>query len=706
MPGIKRKEVPGAVRYSNNNAKKIKTKSGAVKPSHNQALKAQLEKSADDLVESDTTESSAFGEISDHEASRESSVDELGNVQADEDIEMTAPKPSSEISKAPQAKGDTNIAANSNSSRESHAKQKILVLERKAAKPNADVILRSKKIWERLRRKSHVPLAERKELVTELFDIITGRVKDFVLKHDSVRVIQTALKYANLEQRKMIARELAGEYRGLAESRYAKFLIGKLLVHGDAEIRDMIIPEFYGHVRRLIKHAEASWILDDIYRGVATPQQRATILREWYGAEFALFQRDQKSGITATLSDILEQSPEKRSPIMRSLHELINHLVQKNMSGFTLLHDAILQYFLNTRPGSEEASELIELLKGDEEGDLLKNLAFTRSGAEVVCLSLAYGSAKDRKHILKTYKDTIGTLASDVQGHMILLTAFDTIDDTVLTAKSIFPEMLGKDAAPETQQENILTLAGDPNARVVLLYLFAGKAKWLMPTEDITLIEKVHGIRTTTSKKDPEARRSELVKGISRSALATIAAQAGALIQTSFGCQFITEVLLGADGDKKAAIEAIAEVAMGKPTTEGHISQSPAAGRMLKTLVSGGRYSAKAKKVVPIDPPLHFGDVFYSKIGSQILDWAVGPSSFVVVGLLEAKDFESTDELLSILKKHKKALSKAAEEETNAQKSRIQPDEVDEAKGVAKQGGKHVRETGNKGTKLLLKKMV
>jgi pumilio family protein 6 len=108
--------------------------------------------------------------------------------------------------------------------------------ERKAAKPNADEIARSKKLWERLRLKSHVDLEERKKLITELFDIVTGRVKDFVFKHDSVRVIQCALKYANKEQRKMIAEELKGEYRALAESRYAKFLIAKLLVTGYAPL--------------------------------------------------------------------------------------------------------------------------------------------------------------------------------------------------------------------------------------------------------------------------------------------------------------------------------------------------------------------------------------------------------------------------------------------------------------------------------------
>ena len=60
--------------------------------------------------------------------------------------------------------------------------------------------------------------------------IVLGRVKEFVLKHDAVRVIQCALKYADMEQTKTIATELRGEYRTLAESKYAKFLVGKLLV--------------------------------------------------------------------------------------------------------------------------------------------------------------------------------------------------------------------------------------------------------------------------------------------------------------------------------------------------------------------------------------------------------------------------------------------------------------------------------------------
>ena len=534
-------------------------------------------------------------------------------------------------------------------------------------------------------------------LVAELFEIITGRVKEFVFKHDSVRVIQTALKYANVDQRKMIAKELKGEYRGLAESKYAKFLVGKLLVHGDPEIRDLIMPEFYGHVRRMIKHPEGSWILDDIYRGIATPKQKAILLREWYGAEFAIFKTSGEDLVSSDLKELLDHHPEKRTPITRSLHELVNQLVQKKTTGFTMLHDAMLQYFLNLQPAGEEAVEFIELLKGDEEGDLLKNLAFTKSGAQLVCLALAYGNAKDRKHILKTYKNTIQILAFDNHGHQVLLAAFDVIDDTVLTSKSIFPELLGKDSAPEQQHETIMSYLVHLNARIPLLYLFSGKAKSIVTPEDLGMLDEVHKIRATTSRKEPETRRKELLKALSPTLLSFIAANAETLIQTSFGCLFMTEVLLGAEGEKQKALKAIAALANGGEQVQASL-ESPAAGRMLKTLVVGGRYNPATKAIDTVEPPLGFHEVLYAKIQDMVLEWATGGNSFVIVGLLEAAGFPARDALRETLAEHRKELSKAANDTTPAQKASA------EVKSRELNGAK-ARQVGNKGTQLLLQKL-
>ncbi|KAL4969117.1 uncharacterized protein BDV14DRAFT_118081 [Aspergillus stella-maris] len=601
---------------------------------------------------------------------------DIEDLDAEEDVEMDDVDEDEEEEDDDEDKKSSSkedeVKKNANASRESHAKQKALLAERKAAKPNADQIARSKKLWERLRRKSHVPLEERKKLIAELFEIITGRVKDFVFKHDSVRVIQTALKYANTEQRKQIARELTGSYVELAQSKYAKFLIGKLIVHGDTEVRDLVIGEFYGKVKRLIRHPEASWILDDIYRTVATKEQQANLLREWYGAEFAIF-RDTKAGEkpTSELSVILEQDPAKRSPIMRFLLELINQLIQKKTTGFTMLHDAMLQYFLNVKPGSSEATEFIELIKGDEEGDLVKNLAFTASGARLMCLALAYSTAKDRKQLTRFYKDTVKMMAGDLHGHLVLLAAYEVIDDTKLTSKLIFPELLNQNISDEeARNEELLYQATDLTARIPVLYPFANanhtdtkkQMKWLLPESDHAIIDEIRTIRKETSKKEPSIRRAELIKAASPPLLDFITARADVLLESSFGCQFLAEVLFdadAADGKKDAALAAVAEAAKTRSDTK----DSPFVGRMLKSLVQGGRFNPAEKKVEKVEPALGFGGLLYGQIGKEVMSWATGSNVFVIVALAESEEFEKRSELLKALKKGKKELEKAAKSE-------------------------------------------
>ncbi|KAI0815628.1 armadillo-type protein [Xylaria sp. FL0064] len=615
-------------------------------------------------------------------------------------------------------------------SRESHQKQRQLAQDRKANKPLADELSRAKKLWERLRRKSHVPKEERDKLVEELFAITTGRMKDFVLKHDAVRVVQTATKYSTPERRRMIAKELQGTYALLAESRYAKFLIGKLIVEGDNEVRDLIVPEFYGRVRKMINHPEASWILDDIYRGVASKEQKAILLREWYGPETFLFKGagEEEGTPTAELSVILEKEPGKRAPIMKYLLDLTNQLIQKKMTGFTMLHDAMYQYYTNVKPGSEEAKEYMEMIKEDENGDLLKNMAFTKYGARLVCLLLAYGTAKDRKQILKTYKDTFQLMSADPHGHLVILTAYDTVDDTVLTSKSIILELLGK--SEQNELTNIVTLANDPNARLTIRYLLEGASKAIFDGShagDLQLLEQVWEIRKTTSKKDPETRQKELVAALSPSLLAAIASSPEELIATSFGCQLVTEALLSCIGDKSEALKAVASTAGGDPDaapeeaeeeTEAittspsppHISKFPHGGRMFKTLISGGHFDKASRKVIPCDPPLQFADILYPVIKEYIMSWATGPSSFVVLNLLEAEDFSHKSELRKTLKKHKKQLEKAATEETPEQQAaREATNSNSEAEKPAKKGKKagpkKERPIGNMGSKLLLEKL-
>ncbi|KAM0322845.1 hypothetical protein ACHAQA_009186 [Verticillium albo-atrum] len=607
------------------------------------------------------------------------------------------------------------------SSKEAHALQKKLARERKAAKPLGDEVQRAKKIWERLRRKSHVPSEERKQLLEELFSIITGRVKDYVLKHDAVRAVQTAIKYSNAAQRKQICTELQGTFSQLAESRYAKFLIAKLVVQKEVEIRDMIIPEFYGRVRRLINHPEASWILDDIYRQVASKEQKAILLREWYGPEFALLERSKDEKPTSDLATILEETPSKRGPIMKTLSDMINSLVQKKMTGFTMLHDAMLQYFLNIKAGSDEHTSFLELIRDDESGDLLKNMAFTRSGSRLVCLLLAHGSSKDRRNILKVYKDNFVLMSGDVNAHMVILTAYDVIDDTKMTSKVIFSELIGDDE--EKIAENIAASMNNQYARTALMYPIEGLSKTLFlsnMSDDREILKEVHEIRKTTSKKDDHIRRAELAAALAPSLLNAIAAAAPTLMADSFGCHIVSEVLLSVEGDKTKALEAVAAVAENDPTAEpmeldglvqlAHVSRTPWGGRALKTLIAGGKFNKESGKVEQIEPPLKFADTLYPVIKDYVVEWATGPSSLVVLALLESPDFSHSKELKATLKKSKKQLQKAATEETPEQKAKREAEAAEEdsekdgkkAKKGKKSGAKPERPVGNSGTRLLL----
>ncbi|KAK3622495.1 Pumilio y domain member 6 [Elasticomyces elasticus] len=602
------------------------------------------------------------------------------------------------------------------SSAEAHAKQRQQARERKAGKPNADAIARSKKIWERLRRKSHVPAAERKELVTELFEIITGRVRDFVFKHDSVRVIQCALKYADKTQRRIIVDELRSDVRALAESRYGKFLVAKMVVEGDQAVRDIIAPEFYGHVKRLMNHPEAGWIVDDIYRQIASSRQKAVMLREWYGTEFALANRDGKLSTDETTSDlkvILEENPEKRRPILDFLHQIINSFLQKKLTAFTMLHDGMLQYFLALEPNTEPHTAFLDLMKADIEtkveakdsndasggGDLFRNLAFTKSGSRLVCLALAYGSAKDRKIILRCFKDTVQLMAFDQYAKMVLVTGLDVPDDTKMSGKAIVSELAAQSVvgSEEMRLNTFESVAISLTARVPLLYPLAGAAKWLMNEQDKTILEEVHAIRATTSKKDPELRRKGLLEYLAPPVLDLVTQSASNLVKTSFGCQVITETLLEAHSEgtadaRNAAKQAVAELAQGDPNEEGHVALDASAGRMLKTLVLGGAFDATTKTTKMSEPRLGFAEALYPIIKDRLVEWACSPSSFVVVSLLESEDVEGSvkAEVREALKKAKKAVQKAADGEA--------------VEGDAK-GKKEGKAKGNAGARILLEKM-
>ncbi|KAL8956288.1 MAG: hypothetical protein Q9193_006153 [Seirophora villosa] len=160
MSGTKRKAIhsSGGPDQSTKKQKAIPKK--ALKP-HAAARDLETATDSDPIFESDSTEHSGDDDGVSWPSGDESKSQQDGDNNPHEGV----PLPEISSKKDSKARAPTNESNGlSTSSKDAHAKQKALAQERKAAKPNAESIARTKKLWERLRRKSHVPLEERKKL--------------------------------------------------------------------------------------------------------------------------------------------------------------------------------------------------------------------------------------------------------------------------------------------------------------------------------------------------------------------------------------------------------------------------------------------------------------------------------------------------------------------------------------------------------------
>jgi len=199
-----------------------------------------------------------------------------------------------------------------------------------------------------------------------------------------------------------------------------------------------------------------------------------------------------------------------------------------------------------------------------------------------------------------------------------------------------------KTASSEAQTEKVVGLMAHQVGHVSLLYPFVGAQAKLVQPPALKVIQDVHKIRTETSKKDPKIRMAELIAPLSPICLTAIEQRAADIVATSFGCLSITEIIMGAVGDKSAAVNALAQLAGGDPSPADHASHSPWFSKLLKSLVANGRWDKKTGRVIQLDPPLHFEAQLLAVIEPHLKNWVIGDGGFVVLALLEA-DWVSKD---------------------------------------------------------------
>ncbi|KAJ7720293.1 armadillo-type protein [Mycena maculata] len=552
------------------------------------------------------------------QSASDSEAEEEEDIQADADDvdeELAHDDSAMEISEAPPNQKDPAAA------RESHKAQKVLQEQRRAAKPHSTLLADAKRVWCQANAKNLAP-ADRQKLIHELMDVIRGRVKDIVFKHDASRIVQTVVKHGRQKERDEVAAELKGKYKELAQNRYSKFLVTKLIRLCPSH-RQSILTEFKGHVLRLLLHREATAVLSDAFELYANAYERTLLVRDFYGKETALFTvtsgtAEDKERARKGLAGVLEDAdPERRKRVLSSMKAALTSIFNNSDKGavtHAIVHRALWEYIVavNSSPdeaeGEKQFREIFEVCQ-----DVLAELVHTKDGSRVVREFLARGGAKDRKQILKILKPHVERMCVDDDAQLVLFTALDVIDDTKLVVKTLVPEM----TAPAN------TLCQTPQGRRALLYLIVPRTRRHFTPAQITALVETDEIRARTSKKTQEVREAEIRTGASEALIKWVKDKGALLLRETGASLVVTEIMLFADGDKTAAIETLLRAASADYPCDDHAPHPidlPHSSRLYKTLLQGGHFN---RATTAVEPALGwdaraFAEKFMDAVGKEV----------------------------------------------------------------------------------------
>ncbi|NXC47305.1 PUM3 protein, partial [Penelope pileata] len=434
-------------------------------------------------------------------------------------------------------------------------------------KSNYDIIVKSKQIWENVRRKK-CDKEKREKLMNELQKLLHGKIKSLAFAHDSTRVIQCFIQYGSDKQRQETFEELKDSLVELSKSKYSRNIVKKFLMYGTKQQIAEIIKSFKGHVKKMLRHAEASAVVEYAYNDKAVLEQRNMLTEELYGNTYQVY----KTPVVSTLDKVLEAQPEKREAILDEMKQILAPMAQKEaVIKHSLVHKVFLDFFTHALP--KQRSEMIEAIR-----EAVIYLAHTHDGARVAMHCLWHGTPKDRKVIVKTMKTYIEKIATGEFSHLVLLAAFDCIDDTKLVKQLIITEII----------TSLPSIINNKHGKKVLLYLLSPRDPAHFVPEIITLLQRGDG--NAYSKKNTDLRRRELLEAISPPLLEYLQEHTQEVVMDKATFVLVADILGTAVGDIQPTLDAIASLAAEELVPGGrdgqlHIAEHPAGHLVLKWLI-------------------------------------------------------------------------------------------------------------------------
>lgn len=199
--------------------------------------------------------------------------------------------------------------------------------------------------------------------------------------------------------------------------------------------------------------------------------------------------------------------------------------------------------------------------------ELLAELAHTRDGSRSVREFVAWGSASDRKKVLKTFKPHLEKTCLDDQAQLVLFTCLDAIEYVMGAFHSM--QLLMASARSDTKTatndlvKHIVNLApklvfpsssvegsGTATSRRTLLYLLVPRDQRYFPPALARTIAETDEILMKTSKKAVDVRMKELKTGASPKLLEFIGDEAERLLADPAASLVLVDVMLHTEGGK------------------------------------------------------------------------------------------------------------------------------------------------------------
>lgn len=146
----------------------------------------------------------------------------------------------------------------------------------------------------------------------------------------------------------------------------------------------------------------------------------------------------QLSGKLSGLKQLLEGvNVAKRRSVYQHLTKALQPVLEKALLHPPMVH-RLVREFLECAP-SMSVEDAVDTLT--QSGTDALKMVHTHDGSAAMCMILAYGSAKDRKRMVKAMKGHVHNMAVNEWGHVVVSMALSVIDDTALVVKTIIAEL-------------------------------------------------------------------------------------------------------------------------------------------------------------------------------------------------------------------------------------------------------------------------